>query len=152
VTAVLAVNLGAYVVAHERTPYNPRGPWKELAAFFGEVGRTRIETTGVLTPNPQAFQLITGYPAPMTIGTLNPLYDHVVVQLGGSRAGLSEAVAEVTMLPWVLYRLPVRQHGWELRDSIGPPSVAPRQSPRRPTASSTAAPTSSTTLVARPAR
>jgi hypothetical protein len=54
-----------------------------------------------------AFQLMTGYPAPLAHPQYNPSYDHMVARLDGK--GLQPpkgAVPRVIVFPWVLYHLP----------------------------------------------
>jgi len=103
---VLAVNLGWYIVEHERQPYNQAGPWKELAELFDAVAHKDLVTQGVFTPNQHAFRLMTGYSAPMICYQYDPIYDHLVTRLDGKglqpQAG---AVPIVTIYPWVLYQL-----------------------------------------------
>ena len=102
----LAVNLGSYVIKHERQPYNTVEPWKELAEFFDAVAHERINTQGVLTPNMNAFQLMTGYPAPLAHPQYNPSYDYMVARLDRGLQPPEGSVPRVTVFPWVLYRLP----------------------------------------------
>ncbi len=113
-TAVaLLVNLGAYIYAHERHPYNPGGPWAELAALFD--GARDLESAGVLTPNPHAFQLWTGIPAPMTVG--ESTFEHMVARLDGrGPQPPAEAALILRAEPWGLYELATPTPGGELVD------------------------------------
>jgi len=76
---VLLVNISVYVAAHEKTPYNPDGDWKDLAALFQKVNETELNSQRVLTPNQHAFQLMTG------IRTQRPgaPVDHIVARVDG---------------------------------------------------------------------
>jgi hypothetical protein len=107
VSVVLAVSLALYVVAHERSPYSPKGPWRELAEFFDLVAKERIRPVGVLTPNMHAFQLITGFPAPM-LGTPHaPLFDYMVARQDGKGPPPPPyASVVVSRYPWAMYKLP----------------------------------------------
>ncbi len=111
--AVLAVNLAAYVVLHERRPFNPNGPWAELAALFERAADLDLEPVGVLAPNPHAFQLVTGWPAPMPAAG-GPV-DHMVARVDGRGpqppAG-ARPVLEVR--PWALFELPRAEEAGDL--------------------------------------
>jgi hypothetical protein len=101
----LVVNLVWYVAEHEKQPYRDR-EWEALAELFETASRTEIATQGVRTPNPHAFQLMTGYPAPMPLPSLAPQYDHLVARLDGR--GLQPPAGSRIILeayPWALYRL-----------------------------------------------
>jgi 4-amino-4-deoxy-L-arabinose transferase-like glycosyltransferase len=63
VAIAVVLSFAAYVLQHERTPYNEEGPWRQLAELFEASAKTDLHASGVLTPNPQAFQLTTGQPA-----------------------------------------------------------------------------------------
>jgi 4-amino-4-deoxy-L-arabinose transferase-like glycosyltransferase len=104
---VLGMNLGAYVMKHERQPYNPDGPWKELVELFDIVAKRQLETQGVLTPHMYTFQLMTAYPAPMASAYHNPLYDYMIVRLDRKELQPPQgAVLRVKVFPWGLYQLP----------------------------------------------
>ena len=107
IIALLTINLGTYVVQHEKQPYNPHAPWRELAELFNTIAKEEISPAGVLTPNMHAFQLITGYPAPMATQQYNPSYDYMVARLDGEGPQPPQgAIPTITVEPWVLYRLP----------------------------------------------
>jgi hypothetical protein len=77
--AALAANLVLYVVDQEEHPY--RSPaYASLAALFESARGEPLEGK-VLTPNPQAFALVTGLAAPMTVPGIgvDPAYDYVVL-------------------------------------------------------------------------
>lgn len=117
-TLALLVNLAAYVVAHERTPYNPQGPWGELAGLFIAVREAPLETAGVLTPNPHAFQLTSGLPAPMRVA--ESTFEHMIARLDG--LGPQPPAGSVLILevaPWGLFELPAPTSGENLTG--GPP-------------------------------
>lgn len=114
----LLVNFGAYIAAHERAPYNARGPWAELASLFETVRESPLEASGVLTPNPHAFQLATGLAAPMRVA--ESTYDHMVARLDG--VGPQPPAGSTLILdvaPWGLFKLPEPTSGAELTG--GPP-------------------------------
>ncbi len=114
----LVVNLASYVSTNERQPYNPEGPWSELARLFETVGASALETAGVLTPNPHAFQLTTGLPAPMVVA--ESTFEHMVARtddLGPQPPAGSTLVLEVA--PWALYELAAPTSGADLTG--GPP-------------------------------
>lgn len=103
---VLCGNLIWYVARFEREPYNS-GPWKELATLFETAARSPITSTGVLTPNFFAFQLMTGIPAPMLVEDRKPYYQHMVARLdGASPKAPPQARPILTVYPWALYVLP----------------------------------------------
>jgi hypothetical protein len=109
----LAANLAGYIAAHERHPYNPNGPWAELAGLIEASASQPLETAGVLTPNPHAFQLGSGHAAPMRVGEGS--FDHMVARtdgVGPQPPEGSRMLLEVT--PWALYELPHRMTGREL--------------------------------------
>jgi Dolichyl-phosphate-mannose-protein mannosyltransferase len=104
---VLLANLAAYVVHHERQPYETRAPWRELAEFFAEPALRGIDTIGVLTPNFHAFQLMTAKPAPMPTIALDRAYDYMVARVDGpGPQPPAGSVLVLRHLPWALYRLP----------------------------------------------
>ncbi len=114
----LLVNLGAYIAAHERAPYNRQGPWAELARLFERVGDGGLQSAGVLTPNPHAFQLTTGLPAPMRVA--ESTFEHMVSRLDGR--GPQPPTGSVLVLavdPWGVFALPRPTSGRELTG--GPP-------------------------------
>ena len=117
-TLALAVNLGAYITANERAPYNPNGPWAELVDLFEIARESGLKTGGVLTPNPHAFQLTTGLPAPMSVA--GATFEHMVARLDGSGPeppGGSEVLLENAA--WGLYELPEPTSGSD--QTGGPP-------------------------------
>ncbi len=110
---LLSLNLALYVRAHERQPFNPTGPWAELAALFEAAAGLDLETVGVLSPNSDAFRLITGLPAP--IPPEDSTFDHLVARrdgVGPQPPPGSEPVLEVR--PWALFRLPRPMRGAEI--------------------------------------
>lgn len=114
----LLVNLAGYIAVNERQPYNPNGPWAELAALFEAAAREPLDTAGVLTPNPHAFQLTTGHSAPMRVRSAS--FDHMIARndgVGPQPPPGSQPV--LTVAPWVLYELPRPTSGAELTG--GPP-------------------------------
>ena len=117
-TLALVASLAGYIAAHERQPYNPNGPWAELAALFEATADEPFDTAGVLTPNPHAFQLTTGHSAPMRVADAS--FDHMVARndgVGPQPPAGSRPLLEVA--PWVLYELPRRTSGADLTG--GPP-------------------------------
>ncbi len=115
----LAVNLGAYVAANERAPYNPNGPWAELAELFERARDSGLESAGVLTPNSHAFQLMSGLPAPMAAA--ESTFEHLVARLDGHGQQPppgSRLLLEVA--PWGLFELPAPTAGAVLTGG-GPP-------------------------------
>jgi hypothetical protein len=102
---LLFLNLSLYVAEHEAHPYNrTASSWRELAELFQAVAREEgLRPAGVLTKNPDAFQLMTGLRAPW--GWDDLLYDYAV--LDASKGDLppgSEVV--VSRPPWVFVALP----------------------------------------------
>jgi hypothetical protein len=76
----LAANLAAYVVNHERHPYRTAS-YAALAGLLAEIRQDGRLDGNVLTSNPQAFELYTGFSAPMTapgIG-VDPRYAYVII-------------------------------------------------------------------------
>ncbi len=104
VVAVLALNLAAYVVRHERRPFNPTGPWAELAALFEGAAGLDLQPVGVLAPNPHAFQLVTGWPAPMPAAG-GPV-DHMVARTDGRGPQPPDGARQLLAVPpWALFEL-----------------------------------------------
>ncbi len=131
----LAANLAGYIGANERQPYNSEGPWSELAALFHELRGADLETEGVLTPNPHAFQLTTGLAAPMVVG--GSTFDHMVARTDGVGPQPPEGARRVTAVePWALYQLTAPTAGPELiRDPPRYPMrwrAAPSVDPQNP--------------------
>lgn len=78
--AAMAASLGFYIARHEQHPYADAN-YAALADMF-ETARGADNLRGnVLTPNPQAFTLYTGLPAPMTVPKLgiDPDYAYVIL-------------------------------------------------------------------------
>lgn len=96
---LLGGNLATYIVWHERHPYSPYAPYADLAELFRKVADTPLETRGVRTQNPHAFQLMTGHRA--TGNQLDP--DYAVVRTDGGGAGGGTPVA--TAGPWALVKI-----------------------------------------------
>jgi len=101
---LLVANLCLYVYQHERAPYDPDGPWRELAELFEKIRVANLSPViGVLGPHSQALQLSTGLPAPITDGAV---YDHVVRRTDGPGAQPpDDAVPVVELKPWALFKL-----------------------------------------------
>lgn len=111
----LIPNLLIYVVQHERKPYNTAGPWQQLAQVFERVEQFPLQTQGVLTPNMHAFELMTGYRAPMAVTRYNPIFDHMIARDDGRGPQPPKgSVALLSVAPWSLYRLPHPAHRTEL--------------------------------------
>ena len=71
-----------------------------------DVASLKLQTVGVLTPNPHAFQLTTGLPAPMPTLALNLSYSHMVARLdqrGPQPPAGARLIARVE--PWGLFAL-----------------------------------------------
>ena len=77
--AILFLNLGVYIVHHERFPYyDGPGHWQQRAELFQAIAeRKDLRPVNVLTQNARAFHLITGFPA--SAGDRSTLYDHVIL-------------------------------------------------------------------------
>jgi hypothetical protein len=107
IALVLCANLTWYVVRFEQQPYRTNEPWMELATFFQKVAGSAITSTGVLTPNSHAFQLMTSILAPMTAGHRKPYYEHMVARLDDvSFKAPPQSKPIVTVYPWALDALP----------------------------------------------
>jgi hypothetical protein len=118
----LTLNLQTYVRSHDR--FNAKGPWRELAEFFEMAREHPLSTTGVLTPNCHAFQLITGKPAPMPLQRIDPHYDHLVARMDGSGVQPPPGSRLLwTRDPWAMFELPRRM---ALADLIDVEKYAPR--------------------------
>jgi len=76
----LAVSLVAFAIHHERHPY--RDPnYAALAGLFSDLRNHGALDGNVLTPSPQAFELYTGFSAPMSypgVG-IDPSYAYVIL-------------------------------------------------------------------------
>jgi hypothetical protein len=103
---LLCVNLAWYVAQFERQPYSTTGPWRELAELFETVKSSDLRSQAVLTPNPHAFQLITGRPAPMAAALEGVHYEHMVARFDGvPPLAPADAQPVVSVFPWALYKL-----------------------------------------------
>jgi hypothetical protein len=103
-----AASLGFYIAAHERNPYGEE-KWATLAALFERARGLDAQPLGVWTLEPQAYQLMTGQKAPMTVEALGivPLYSHMATATGDDMVPPpSGSVAVLSAAPWTLYRLP----------------------------------------------
>lgn len=101
---VLLANLVSYITYHENHPYNEGAPWPEFAQLLEAIGREpEISTVGVLTHNPEAFQLMTGLPAPF--GKEDVLYDHAIIDARKYKPPADDAVV-VARFPWLFIALP----------------------------------------------
>ncbi|HUB96098.1 MAG TPA: hypothetical protein VL993_09285 [Stellaceae bacterium] len=80
VLAALAVGLVSYTVDHERHPYHDAN-FAALAQMFSEIRDGNPIDGNVLTPDPQAFELYTGDPAPMSLPAIgvDPVYSYVIL-------------------------------------------------------------------------
>ena len=102
-----SANLLIYVWQHERQPYETAAPWRQLAELFETVSGKKLDVSAVLTPNMHAFQLTTGYRAPMVSTEWRPLYDSMVARTDGrTPKAPAGSVALVTVGPWALVKLP----------------------------------------------
>jgi hypothetical protein len=76
----LAASLALYVMVHEEHPY--RDPnYAALAQIFAQIRAHEGLNGNVLTPSPQAFELYTGFSAPMAVPDIgvDPLYAYVIL-------------------------------------------------------------------------
>ena len=77
---ILAVSLVSYAIHHEEHPY--RDPnYAALADLFSDIRNHGALTGNVLTPSPQAFELYTGFSAPMSLPGIgiDPPYAYVIL-------------------------------------------------------------------------
>jgi hypothetical protein len=118
-SSILALNLACYVVDHERHPYNSGGPWSELAQLFAFASQEKLEPAGVLTPHNLAFQLTTGFPAPLPGSERDCAYDYVVARLDRLPPPiLAQRQPLVTVFPWGLFSLLKPTPGRELLPAV----------------------------------
>jgi hypothetical protein len=117
---VLTAGLVAYVVEHERNPYNTEGPWAEFATLLERVRSDPSAPAAVLTPNYFAFRLVTGKPAPMVAYSAAQRFDYMVGRTDGARPIVpADAVTILEVGPWRYVRLPTPKSAEEL---LGPGS------------------------------
>jgi hypothetical protein len=103
---VLMANLGAYVFWHERNPYNRAGAYAQFVQLAEMTARTSLKPVGILVPgNPHAFQLMTGYPAPMK--TASARFSHMLSR-EDTRGPLPPAGSQkiLAVFPWAMFQLP----------------------------------------------
>lgn len=110
VLVALAGNLGLYIVAHDARPYHDH-TFAALAALFTEVRDHNRLGGNVLTPNPQAFTLLTGMPAPMTVPKIGvrPVYAYVILPNAewSVNAGLGPVLAKNDVWSLVAFDKPL---------------------------------------------
>jgi hypothetical protein len=112
---LLAVNLGIYVLQHEAQPYSKYGPWSELAELFDKAAELQLQDANVLTPNPNAFQLVTSFSATDSKLIDDARYTHIVLRT--DVAGAAEPDGSHIILavqPLILVELPATMPGREL--------------------------------------
>ena len=116
---ILSFNLTIYVINHESKPYQSKGSWAELAELFTEASQKELNTIGVLTPNPHAFRLITGYRNTYAEKDSEPIWDHIVVRIDGYGPKTPlESKQVLSVYPWAVYELPKPMRASELRATI----------------------------------
>ncbi len=111
IAIVLLVNIVSYVIDHEKHPYAKSNSWSQLAQLFEEIAaRDDLHLGAVLTQtgNYLAFQLMTGFPAPLPASNEN--YDHVIIKNNVKMPPGSRIVH--TVEPWLLITLE-RPMSWQ---------------------------------------
>lgn len=117
-SVILLTSLSCYVFEHEQAPYEQSCPWRELVELFEQVADHPVATTGVLTPNYLAFQLLTGVPAPIPDPALSPVYEHMIARLDGvDPRPPSDGRVLLSVYPWALYALSGPKTAAELLDA-----------------------------------
>ena len=98
---LLVANLGLYIIDHEKNPYDQAGPWREFAELADEIGQeTAIRPVGVLTRNPEAFQLISGELLNQMLGESDNRLGRLLKEGKSNRAILEEFyLAALSRLP-----------------------------------------------------
>jgi Dolichyl-phosphate-mannose-protein mannosyltransferase len=116
--AILVVtNLIAYMLNHEKHPYAESKPWRQLAQLFeGIARRDDLQPMCVLTQtgNNLAFQLMTGYTAPLP--QANWQYSHIITTAPEDTPPGSQAI--YTVEPWHLVVLAEPMTWEEIDDHI----------------------------------
>jgi hypothetical protein len=94
----------------------------ELALLFERTATRPITPQAVMTPNPHAFALMTGQPAPITNAALGitPRYSHVVLRADRPVALPPGSNVVIEVAPWRLVALPEPLPLAEIERLLGP--------------------------------